>query len=118
MTFKERVIEKIKEHFPNAEFKFSGNKAYEIAANLEMGIAPPKNESDGDGLEYLHRAIRCDPPFGSGEDGLIETLNELRFFKEPIAVLIRCIESGDKFDSELGCVINIATARFSLGYKS
>lgn len=118
MTFQDRVVEKIKEYFPGAEFKFADNKAYEIAINLQMGIAPPKNEDADDGLEYLHRVISCDPPFGSGEDGLMIALNELKFFKEPKVVFIRCIDSGDKFDSELGHIINIATARFSLGYKA
>lgn len=99
MTFQERVTARLQDLFPKAQFItiVDGNTA--------------------NGFEWVHRAISHEPPFGSAEDMVMESISELRFFKEPDFLFIRLVDSGNKLDANSGMIINSAVARFGMGYK-
>ena len=99
MEFQERVIARLQELFPSAKFITIGDG------------------NTGGGFEWVHRAIRHEPPFGSAEDMVMESISELRFFKEPDLLFMRLVDSGNKMDSSTGMIINSAIARFGMGYK-
>lgn len=119
MTLQDKVIAKIKEYFPDAEFKSLDNKAYEIALNLQMGIAPPKNEVTEPDIDCLARRFRVISVDSQAEanNEIINDLSELRFYKNPSQVFIRSVYEGShrEFTSEITSYI--AEVRFSLGYS-
>ena len=111
MTFQERVIERFKEFFPNAEIVYTV-KDWSIGQSVAFGMAEEKNEGD----RFLHSAIREQKNEFSGNDYNAEEilisvrLDDLYFYRAPERIYIRLIDSSnDKSE---------AIARFSLGYKA
>lgn len=100
MSLQDRVIAKIKEHFPSVEFILRGDG------------------STGEGFNWEHVLIRHEPQEGSAEDMVIDTLyDHVKDLKIPDLAFIRLVDSGTKMDSSTGKIINSAIARFALGYK-
>ena len=100
MSLQDRVIAKIKEHFPSVELILRGDG------------------NTGEGFNWDHVAIRHEPQEGSAEDMVIDTLSgHIKDLKSPDLAFIRLVDSGTKMDSGTGKIINSAIARFALGYK-
>ena len=99
MIFQERVTARLQDLFPKAQFITIGDV------------------NTVDGFEWVHMAIAHEPPFGSAEDLVIDSIDELRLLKEPDLLFIRAVDSGNKMDSSTGMIINSALVRFWMGYK-
>ena len=109
MTFQERVIEKIKEFFPDARLV---NLVEIDGQNFGFGIAQPKHE----GGRFLHYSCikesdeYSDDDYSADDDLIDNALDELWFYKAPSEIYIRSI-SGDISTKN-------AYVRLTLGYKA
>ena len=100
MTFQDKVIAKIKEHFPSVEFILRGDG------------------NTGEGYAWTHNKIVHESQCESAEDMAIEDLvTRIKKFKSPDLAFVRLADSGTKMDENTGNIINVAIVRYALGYK-
>jgi len=117
MTFQEKVIAKIKEYFPDAEYADT-HEAYGIAVNLEMGIAPTPKEKSAE-MDFFHRRIarRCSGPKEDAEFLIMCDISELRFYKTPDAIFVRSVSDEKGHDFSSSETFHHFYVRFTMGYK-